>query len=86
MLTKKFNDVESRVKHATGFLTAQNSIIMQMNQDHGFTNSLIDIDRAERAIRKQHAKFYGLDNKYDGNGNLRELPYKPIDKFGEVAA
>lgn len=86
MLTNKFSDVEGRVSHATGFLTTQNSIIMKMNQDHGFTNSLVDIDRAERVIRKQHAKFYGLDSRYTGKGNLRELPYKPINKFGEVAS
>lgn len=35
----------------------------------------LDPARVARAVKKDHAKFYGLDNKYDGRGNLRALPY-----------
>lgn len=85
MLTKQFNDVEQRVKFATGFCNAQNQIITQVNADQGYVAPQIDVEKVERSIRKQHAKFYGLDSKYDGKGNLRELPYAPLqDK--EVAA
>lgn len=32
---------------------------------------LIDKAKCVRAMHKRVAKFYGLDNKYDGKGNLR---------------
>lgn len=31
----------------------------------------LNLERALARIKKQHDKFYGYDNKYDGKGNLR---------------
>lgn len=68
MDTQKFSDVEYRVKFMKGYWEFINS-----NQVQGIP--VFDVDKAEKSIRKQHAKHYGLDSKYDGKGNLRELTY-----------
>lgn len=71
----KFADVERRVELASGYVAAMNQIREQLFKDKGIFQPSVDGAKIERSIRKQHAKFYGLDNKYDGRGNLRELPY-----------
>lgn len=71
--TAKFSDVESRVRFGVGYANAIN----QMNRDQSgvAVAPVFNTAAVERRIRKQHAKFYGLDSKYDGKGNLRSLPY-----------
>lgn len=64
METTYFGDVETRVKFARGYCKAMNSM-----QVAGVP--FLDPDKAEKSIRKQVAKYYNLDNKYDGKGNLR---------------
>lgn len=74
--TTRFSDVESQVKTAAGYVAAMNRIIEQQDKDSGgMMRPLVSQERIERGIRKRHAKFYGLDSKYDGKGNLRALPY-----------
>lgn len=71
----QYSNVEHQVKVAAGYVAAINRITEQQDKDNGTMRPLIDQDRIERGIRKRHAKFYGLDSKYDGKGNLRELTY-----------
>ena len=72
MVTQRFSDVESRVRFGVGYANAMN----QMYRDQfGYMKPFIDLSKVERSIRKQHAKFYGLDSRYDGKGNRRELTY-----------
>lgn len=68
----KYNDVEHQVKVAAGYVHAVNQI---SQQKEGVVAPILDTDKIERSIRKRHAKFYGLDSKYDGKGNLRSLTY-----------
>lgn len=62
-----YGDVEQRVEFARGYINAVNAMEK--------TGVYLSADAAERHIRKTHAKAYGIDSKYDGKGNKRELPY-----------
>lgn len=72
MNSTKFNDVERRVKFSTGYARALNHMA---KDEFGLAKPQVNVEKVERAVRKQHAKFYGLDSKYDGKGNRRELTY-----------
>jgi len=60
-----FGNVEERVEFMKGYWE-----VVQNNTQLGFP--VFDKDKAEKAIRKQHARFYGETSKYDGKGNLKE--------------
>lgn len=74
MQKQQFSDVESRVEFMKGYAQYINA----MAERTGTTG--IDPARHERSIRKQHAKFYGEDSKYDGKGRLRTQPYSDLPK------
>lgn len=66
METIYFGDVDKRVEIAKGMCMAFNNL-------YGKNGKMphLDINNIEKSIRKQHAKFYGMDSRYDGKGNKR---------------
>lgn len=60
-----FGDLDSKLDLCTGYVRMYNQIAQEKNQPQ------LNMIRALEILRKQHDKFYGMDNKYDGKGNLR---------------
>lgn len=71
--TSYFGDVEASVDFMKGFASFVNS----KAQKEGGT--YVSSELYERSIRKDVAKFYGNDSKYDGKGNKRTLPYAELN-------
>lgn len=60
-----FGDLEEKIQVALGYVYAYNDFASKTHSPQ------IDADQVVNNICKQHAKFYGMDNKYKGDGSLR---------------
>jgi len=61
-----FGDLKSKHDLAKGYVEMYNQFAADKNQPQ------INLEYALGKIKKQHDKFYGYDNKYDGKGSLRK--------------
>lgn len=60
-----FGNLDEKLKFASGYIKMFNDVAMQQGKPQ------VDVDVAMKRIGKQHNKFYGMQSKYDGKGNLR---------------
>ena len=66
-----FGDLQEKLNFSSGYVRAQNSQNEFLESLDGILRPRMDEDVSHPAIIKAHKKFYGLDNKYNGKGNLR---------------
>lgn len=71
-INQYFGDLESKLDIAKGYIDAVNSFSRMQTEQDGILRPTINVEDANKAIIKQHRKFYGETSKYDGKGNLRE--------------
>ena len=73
METKYFGDLGAKLKEASTVVTQHNNYAAYMAETQGVQLPRYDLQSVKRAIIKKHRKYYGMTNKYDGKGNLREV-------------
>jgi len=66
-----FGDLDSKLAVAKGYVNGVNAYNQVMSEKDGIFRTMLDVDKAHKSITKAHNKFYGLDNKYDGKGDLK---------------
>ncbi len=63
---QQFSNLKEKLDTARGYVQMYNSMAADKGQPQ------IDVDVALKKIQKAHDKHYNLDNKYLGNGSLRD--------------
>ncbi|WP_020208261.1 hypothetical protein [Gilvimarinus chinensis] len=76
-MSYEFSDVKKQTKMLTEDINQNNQAaraahIASGGSPYSFVPGTIDLECALKAMRRRVARFYGLNNKYDGNGNLRK--------------
>ncbi len=60
-----FGDIKEKMELAKGYIEMYNQMASKKNMPQ------VSLEYALKKIKKQHDRFYNLDNKYNGKGKLR---------------
>lgn len=66
-----FGNLQEKLAVCQGYVRGVNAFNAMQTKQDGILRPSLSAEDTHKTIRKQHAKFYGEDNKYDGKGNLR---------------
>lgn len=70
MNTKYFGNLEEKLKTGVAMAQQHNAYAKTLFETTGQILPRYDLVSVQRSILNAHRKFYGIDNKYDGKGNL----------------
>lgn len=71
METSYFGNLNHKLAVAEGYINALNAFSRMQTEQDGILRPTISGEQEFKAIIKQHKKYYGLQSRYDGKGNLR---------------
>lgn len=65
-----YGDLETKMKTGTQMAQQHNAYADKFYQASGQIIQRYDLYEVQRSILNAHKKFYGMQSKYDGKGNL----------------
>ena len=68
-----FGNLQEKIDTATGYIQMYNGMVEKKNNEEGYLKyPMMNLEVAIDKIVKQHNRFYGMDSKYNGKGELRK--------------
>lgn len=65
-----YGDLETKMKTGTQMAKQHNAYAYKVYQEYDQIVQRYDLYQVQRSILNAHKKFYGMQSKYDGKGNL----------------